>query len=214
MAECSEGDRLALFLHGFPSAGIPGASSSRCSRPRLPRVGAGPPRLRRDRPSKGVQAYAIEHLMDDVAGLIDAARPRETVLIAHDWGGVIAWLFAMRKVRPLDRLVVMNLPRRRRWSASSAPGGSFRGPGTCSSKILLVARAAHARGRLSRSPQAFRGMAIDKSRFPSDVLRVYRDNAARPGALTAMLNYYRAFIRGGASRRRSSAIRRSTYRRS
>jgi len=33
------------------------------------------------------------------------------------------------------------------------------------------------------------------------VLQVYHDNAARPGALTAMLNYYRAFIRGGGARR-------------
>ena len=35
-------------------------------------------------------------------------------------------------------------------------------------------------------------MAIDKSRFPDEVLAVYRENALRPGALTAMLNWYRA----------------------
>src|ERR1700690_2188791 len=46
-------------------------------------------------------------------------------------------------------------------------------------------------------------MAIDKSRFPDEGLQVYRDNAARPGALTAMLNYYRAMIRGGAQRQRA-----------
>ena len=57
-----------------------------------------------------VQDYAIETLMDDVGGLIDAAAARSTLLLAHDWGGVIAWYFAMRRLRPLDRLVVMNLP--------------------------------------------------------------------------------------------------------
>jgi pimeloyl-ACP methyl ester carboxylesterase len=48
---------------------------------------------------------------------------------------------------------------------------------------------------------AFVGMAVDKSRFPDEVLQVYRDQAARPGALTAMLNYYRALIRGGGAER-------------
>jgi pimeloyl-ACP methyl ester carboxylesterase len=39
---------------------------------------------------------------------------------------------------------------------------------------------------------AFRGMAVDKSAFPGDVLNHYRANALQPGAMTAMLNYYRA----------------------
>ena len=53
--------------------------------------------------------------------------------------------------------------------------------------------------------QAFRGMAVDKSRFPDEVLEVYRNAAALPGALTAMLNYYRALIRGlGRARRRGT----------
>ena len=40
--------------------------------------------------------------------------------------------------------------------------------------------------------RAFTGMAVDKSRFPPDVTKVYRDNALIPGAMTAMINYYRA----------------------
>jgi pimeloyl-ACP methyl ester carboxylesterase len=47
---------------------------------------------------------------------------------------------------------------------------------------------------------AFRNMAVDKRRFPEEVLDVYRRNAAHPGALTAMINYYRAAVRGGAAR--------------
>ena len=40
--------------------------------------------------------------------------------------------------------------------------------------------------------QAFTGMAVDKSRFPPEVTDVYRRNALIPGAMTAMINYYRA----------------------
>jgi pimeloyl-ACP methyl ester carboxylesterase len=60
---------------------------------------------------------------------------------------------------------------------------------------LLAARQHRAIG------EAFLGMAVDKSRFPDDVIAVYKRNAARPGALTAMLHYYRAFIRGGGGKR-------------
>jgi epoxide hydrolase 4 len=202
VAECGEGDRLALFLHGFPECWY----SWRAQLPLLASLGyrAWAPDLRgygeTDRP-EGVQSYAIERLMDDVAGLIDAARPRETVLVAHDWGGVIAWYFAMRKIRPLDRLVVMNLPHPapmerelRTWRQRAR------------SWYVLFFQLPWLPERLMRAGdyrtvrEAFRGMAIDKSRFPKEVLQVYRDNAARPGALTAMLNYYRAFVRGGASR--------------
>jgi pimeloyl-ACP methyl ester carboxylesterase len=40
--------------------------------------------------------------------------------------------------------------------------------------------------------KAFTSMAVDKSRFPEEVLAVYRENALLPGAATAMLNWYRA----------------------
>ena len=108
---CGDGDRLALFLHGFPELG----HSWRHQLPVLAELGyrAWAPDLRgygrSDRPV-GLDAYAIEKLVDDVGGLIDAAGTRETVLIAHDWGAMIAWQFAAHRVRPLSRLVVMNGP--------------------------------------------------------------------------------------------------------
>jgi pimeloyl-ACP methyl ester carboxylesterase len=53
-----------------------------------------------------------------------------------------------------------------------------------------------ARHRCAAIGRLFRGMAVDKSRFPDEDLRVYRQAAAAPGALRAMINYYRALIRG------------------
>src|SRR5262249_3844562 len=131
-----------------------------------------------------MQDYAIERLLDDVAGLIDASRARSTLLIAHDWGAVIAWLFATRRVRPLDGLVIMNvalpalvdrklIPWRqllRFWYVAL-----FQLPRLPES--LLGAQ--HCR----RIGEAFRRSAVDPSKFPDEVVQVYRDNAARPGAL-------------------------------
>ena len=206
VAECGTGDKLALFLHGFPEFWY----SWRAQLPLLARLGyrAWAPDLRgygkSDRPPNR-DDYSIEKLVEDVAGLIDAAPARETVLIAHDWGGIIAWAFAMRRPRPLSRLVVMNLPHpacfdrefrtwkqfRRSWYALL-----FQLPRL--PEALMRARGYRAIG------EAFRGSAIDKSRFPDELLQLYRDNAARPGALTAMVNYYRAYGRGGGGARQRS----------
>ncbi len=83
---CGEGDRLALCLHGFPEIGY----TWRHQLPLLASLGykAWAPDLRgfgqSDKP-KGVGSYAVEHLVDDVAALIDASGAKETLLLAHDW---------------------------------------------------------------------------------------------------------------------------------
>jgi pimeloyl-ACP methyl ester carboxylesterase len=199
-----DSDRLALFLHGFPEC----AFSWRAQLPLLARLGyrAWAPDLRgyggTDRPL-GIAAYALENLFDDVEGLIGAAGNPRVTLLAHDWGGVIAWYLAMRRPQLLERLVVMNLPhpacmqrvlnsgwkqRLHSWYALF-----FQLPWL--PEKLLGAR--DAKG----IADAFRNMAVDKSRFSDDVLAVYRANARVPGALTAMIHYYRALIRGGGARR-------------
>jgi len=203
VASCGTGDRLALCLHGFPESWY----SWRHQLPLLARLGyrAWAPDLRgygeSERPER-MADYAIEHLLDDVAGLIDAAGARETILLAHDWGAVIAWYFAMRRLRPLERLVIMNVPHpapmaralrtfaqlRRSWYVLF-----FQLPWL--PELGLRARGAELVGRV------FREMAVDRSRFPDSVLRVYRDNALRPGAARAMVNYYRALVRGGGGER-------------
>lgn len=62
-----------------------------------------------------MRAYALDHLAQDIAALIDASGATEVTLIAHDWGAIIAWAFAIGKVRPLTRLVILNVPRLMIW---------------------------------------------------------------------------------------------------
>jgi pimeloyl-ACP methyl ester carboxylesterase len=203
VAAAGEGQRLALLLHGFPESWY----SWRHQMPLLARLGyrVWAPDLRgygdTDRPAK-LDDYAMEHLLDDVAGLIDASGSGETILIGHDWGAAIAWVFAMQKLRTLERLVIMNVPHpramersMRRWSQLRRSWYIFFFQLPWLPEKLLGARGAAAIG------EAFRRSAIDKTRFPDDVLAVYREAATRPGALTAMLNYYRAMLRGGGARR-------------
>ncbi len=206
VAQCGTGDRLALCLHGFPECWF----SWRYQLPLLAEMGyrAWAPDLRgygeSERPAD-INAYAVENLLADVAGLIDASGCRAAVLLGHDWGAVIAWYFAMRRLRPLERLVILNGPhpavmsramRSCRQLARSWYVFFFQLPAL--PEWFLAAREYRA------IDNAFRGMAVDQSRFPEEVLAVYRQNAARQGALAAMIHYYRALVRGGGAARQAA----------
>jgi len=204
--QCGAGDRLALCLHGFPEHSF----SWRYQLPMLAEAGyrAWAPNLRgygnSSRP-EGMAAYSVEDLMADVAGLIDASGCRETVLIAHDWGAIIAWLFATRRIRPLSHLIICNVPHpvpaqrafrqhleqlKRSWYMLF-----FQLPWL--PEWLLGRQGARGVG------QAIRGSVVNPANFSDEVVDVYVRNADRPGALTAMINYYRALLRGGGARRQA-----------
>jgi pimeloyl-ACP methyl ester carboxylesterase len=198
---CGSGSQLALCLHGFPESRF----SWRYQLPMLAAQGftAWAPDLRgygdSDRPL-GVAAYAMPNLLADVAGLLDAAARMgatgPVTLVAHDWGGAIAWMFVLTKPRPIARFIVMNLPHPVRFAAGLRTLRQLR-----RSWYLFFFQLPWLPERLLAANHAaaiagmFRGMAVDKNRFPRSVLEVYCKNALRPGALTAMLNYYRAMFR-------------------
>lgn len=201
LAECDAADggtdRLALCLHGFPELNyswryqmpLLAARGWRVWAPNLRGYGASSkPPHRRD--------YAIPRLLEDVAALIDLSGAKEVMLIAHDWGAIVAWMFAIRRVRPLAKLVIMNVPhplcgRReiRTWKQLKKSWYIF------FFQLPWLPEAGLIRNDAARIKQAFAGMAVDKARFPAEVTQVYADAAQRPGAITAMLNYYRALLR-------------------
>lgn len=199
---CGTGEKLALFLHGFPESKY----SWRFQMPLMARLGytAWAPNLRgygRSSRPAGREAYRIEALCDDVAGLIDAARARgitgPVTLIMHDWGGIIGWTFALKKLREIEKIIVLNIPHPtlfarglRNFTQLKKSWYVFFFQLPWLPEKMMTAQDARAIGN------AFYNMAIDKSRFPDSVLDQYRKNALLPGAMTAMINYYRANFRG------------------
>lgn len=192
--EAGEGDRLALLLHGFPQHAVVWrhlvgplvASGHRVWAVNQRGYGA------TSRPARK-EDYSLDCLTGDVAALIDAAGARTVALVGHDWGGFIAWVFAIRKLRPLERLIVINIPhplcfRRalRDWGQKlkSAYAGLFQIP-AFPDWLLSVGGGAVTAFLLRRA--AKRADAL-----PEEVIDIYRANAAAPGAATAMLNWYRA----------------------
>jgi pimeloyl-ACP methyl ester carboxylesterase len=204
VAVAGSGEKLALCLHGFPESSF----SWRHQMPLLAQLGylVWAPDLRgyggSSRPI-GVAAYSMHNLTADVAALIEASGAKQTVLIGHDWGALIAWDYAMFGRVPITQLIIMNVPH---------PALAEKGLRTLRQlakswyifffQLPVIPEWSLARNGYAAIAQAFRGMAVDKSRFPRDVLRVYQDSAAQPGALTAMVNYYRALLRGVRANRR------------
>ena len=193
LAEMGAGDRVALLLHGFPEL----AFSWRYQMPLLAGMGwrVWAPNLRgygaSTRPT-GIAAYRVDRLLDDVVALADAAVPSELLLIAHDWGGALAWQFAMRQLRPLVGLAVMNMPHPAGFGrALRTPRQLARSWYTLFFQLPWLPEALLARGGGEGVRRAFADMARDKAMFPADVLDVYAAAASRPGALTAMINWYR-----------------------
>lgn len=201
---CGEGETLALCLHGFPEVALSWREQM-CTLASLGyRVWA--PNQRgyglTSRP-KDVQDYGVERLMEDVAALIDASGARRVVLLGHDWGAIVAWCFATRRLRPVESLVIVNVPHpvcfaralRGRWGQRlrSWYAGFFQIPRL--PEWLLSRRGAQpVIAMILRSSTA-------PQQFPRDLLEATRENAAQPGALKAMIDWYRAFLRGGGLRR-------------
>ncbi|MEO1058331.1 MAG: alpha/beta fold hydrolase [Actinomycetota bacterium] len=150
-----------------------------------------------------VRDYSMDLLLGDLGASIDRSGREQVTLLGHDWGAAQAWAFAMRRVRPLERLVIMNVPhpacmarelRKPRQLARSWYIFYFQIP-WLPERILTVRRAA-------ATAKAFTDVAEDETRFPPEVIDVYRDGWLRPTAMRSMVNYYRAALRGARAERR------------
>ncbi|MFC3070150.1 alpha/beta fold hydrolase [Phenylobacterium soli] len=197
--EAGKGDHLALCLHGFPESRF----SWRFQLPLLADLGyrAWAPDLRgygetEPKPQE-IESYRIERLMEDVAALIDASGARKVTLIGHDWGAGLAWTFAANQVRPLERLVIMNVPHPAVFAQHlrRSPRQMARSWYMMFFQLPRIPEWLNTRNDAAVIRRAFHGMAVDKSRFPKDVLDRYAADAQRPGAMTGMVNWYRAAAR-------------------
>jgi len=197
VAKAGEGDHLALMLHGFPELHY----SWRHQIPLLAEMGyrVWAPNLRgyggTSRP-EGVRNYAMDKLTSDVDALIEASGAKKVTLFAHDWGAIIAWAFAITRKTTLERLVIMNVPHPKpaereikQWHQRKKSWYIYFFQLPFLPERMLARRGGDAVGELIAST------SCNKRLFGADVRAMYSEAARRPGARTAMVNYYRALAR-------------------
>ncbi|WP_293128126.1 alpha/beta hydrolase [Microcoleus sp. bin38.metabat.b11b12b14.051] len=153
-----------------------------------------------DKP-KDKSAYVMAEFVQDVKGVIQGLGYESCVLVSHDWGGAIAWSFAYAYPEMVDKLIVMNIPH----PAKFAEGLRTRQQLLKSWYIFLfqlpfLPEFLIKLGDYRAIDRALRGMAVDKSTFTPFDIQAYKDAAAKPGALTATINYYRNIARGFVDR--------------
>jgi pimeloyl-ACP methyl ester carboxylesterase len=96
-----------ILLHGFPNAGIRGASrSSRWSKRAIASSCPISAVQFSDKP-RGIHHYRLEALSADVVELIRSFG-REKAIVGNDWGGMVAWHLAMHHREVVEKLIVLN----------------------------------------------------------------------------------------------------------
>jgi len=101
---------VLMFLHGFPEAAFIWDELMAHFAPRYRCIAPNLRGYERSSAPEVVQAYRARLLMADIAALIDHCGGRVEALVAHDWGGALAWNVAVHHPQRLARLVIVNSP--------------------------------------------------------------------------------------------------------
>ena len=183
---------LMLMLHGFPEFWYSWRHQITKFSDRY-RVVA--PDLRgyndSDKP-QDLDAYDMSELIADVKGIVEGLGYDSCILVAHDWGGAIAWNFAYTYPQMVQKLIVLNIPHPALFAKGlRTPQQLLKSWYIFAFQIPWLPEFLFQLNDYQAIKNAFVEMAIDKTAFPTEDLIAYRDAAAKPGALTAMINYYR-----------------------
>jgi pimeloyl-ACP methyl ester carboxylesterase len=197
---------VVLLLHGFPE----GKESWEPQLNALAEAGwrAVAPDLRgfggTDAP-KGVEAYAMPHLVADVEGLISALGEDQVDLVGHDWGALVGWPFVSRHPRLVRSWTSLSIPHPTALAqASGLDGNPNPDPDqrARSSYIGLFQKVGKAEEvLLENGAQRLRAMfriGPNPEAIPEDTADAFIRGFQREGRLTAGLNYYRANLKPAA----------------
>ncbi|RUT03170.1 hydrolase [Dulcicalothrix desertica PCC 7102] len=144
-----------------------------------------------DKP-KAQSAYAMDELVKDIEGVIKGLGYNKCTLVGHDWGGAIAWNFAYKHPDMLDKLIVLNLPHPAKFAEGlRTPQQIQRSWYVFFFQLPLLPELFVQSNDYQFIETAIKGMAVDKSAFSQADIDAYKDAAAKRGALTATINYYR-----------------------
>ncbi|WP_107671342.1 alpha/beta fold hydrolase [Cyanothece sp. BG0011] len=145
---------------------------------------------------QSVQFYRISELVKDIAGIITNLGYEKCVLVGHDWGGAIAWYFADQYPEMVEKLIVLNIPHPAKFMEGLRTPQQLRKSWYIFFfQLPFLPEFLFQWNNYQAIESAFMNMAIDKSAFSEEDIQAYKKAAAKPGALTAMINYYRCFFR-------------------
>lgn len=142
---------------------------------------------------QSVEQYRVKYLIDDLRALAAHVGAKKFTLVAHDWGGAVAWAFAIAHPELLEKLIIINAPHPGVFARllHSDPGQQE------ASQYMRMFCTPEAEEILSRDHfQALSDVllkhGLERGYFNESDARAYLEAWSQPGALTGGLNYYRA----------------------
>jgi epoxide hydrolase 4 len=192
-ATAGNGKKLIVFLHGFPEFWYEWKNQ-------LLEFGkdytAVAPDMRgynlSAKPAE-VDQYQVKYLIEDVRALAEKLGHKKFILVAHDWGGVVAWAFAIAHPEYLEKLVIINAPHPGVFARELKENPAQQK----ASQYMLMFRSPQAEQILSANNyatlvQVVLGEGLKTGTFNEEDKKAYIDAWSQPGGLTGGLNYYRA----------------------
>jgi pimeloyl-ACP methyl ester carboxylesterase len=186
--------KLMVFLHGFPEFWY-------CWRDILPEFAkdhqvVAPDMRGYNLTSKpqAVEEYALPKLTEDIRQLAKHLGHEKFTLVAHDWGGGVAWSLAIRNPEVIERLIIVNMahPSTFLRELTNNPAQQK------ASQYTLMFQTPKAEALLSANNYAaLYQVVMGEGRFEAGVFdeadrKAYLEAWSQPGAITGALNYYRA----------------------
>ena len=138
-----------------------------------------------------VENYHVKDLIEDLRALAEYLGHAKFIMVAHDWGGAVAWSFAMRYPDWLEKLIIINSPHPAIFARELLHNPAQQK----ASEYMLTFRKPEAEQILSENNYAGLMQALfqfgSKWEMTEEIRLKYIEAWSRPGALTGGLNYYR-----------------------
>jgi pimeloyl-ACP methyl ester carboxylesterase len=139
-----------------------------------------------------IEKYHVNDTIDDLRALTEHLGHQKCIMVAHDWGGAIAWAAAMRRPEMMEKLIIINSPHPAVFARELLNNPEQQK----ASQYMLMLRSTGAERVLSENNFAAL-MAIlvqfgSKWEMSEETRSKYIQAWSQPGALTGNLNYYRA----------------------
>jgi pimeloyl-ACP methyl ester carboxylesterase len=141
----------------------------------------------------GLDQYQVKFLCEDLRGLAGHLGHQRFVLVGHDWGGAVAWVFALSYPEYLEKLVIINAPHPALFERELRENPAQQK----ASEYMLMFRTPEAEQALSANQydllyQGVLSEGVKNGYFSEEDCKAYLEAWSQPGALTGGLNYYRA----------------------
>jgi len=138
------------------------------------------------------EAYHVKNLIEDLRALTKHLGHEKLIMVAHDWGGAVAWSAAIRYPELVEKLIIINSPHPAVFARELLENPDQQK----ASQYMLLLRSVKAERVLSENNFA-RLMDVlvqfgSKWEMSEEKRLKYRTAWSQPGALTGSLNYYRA----------------------